>query len=173
MIETIKNRKSVRKYTQEKISQEDIHTILEAAMSGPTACNVRPWSFIVVEDKETLCKMADGNGSVAQLLKEAPLGILVCGDLERAIPKAPDYWVIDASIATQNMVLAAEALGLGSCWIGTWPQEEKIQAQKELFNLPDTIIPHSILAIGVPNDEVSKNKTKKLYESDRVHFEKW
>ena len=173
MIEVIKNRKSVRKYTEQRISDEDLHTILEAAMSGPTACNARPWSFIVVRDEEMLNKMADGNGRAATPLRKANVGVLICGDLERAIPQAPEYWVVDGSIAVQNMILAAESLNIGSVWIGTWPQNEKMNAQKELFNLPETIVPHSILALGYSDDEVSKNKVKKLYEEDRVHFEKW
>ena len=122
MIDTIKNRKSVRKYTTQRISDEDLHTILEAAMSGPTACNARPWSFIVVRDEEMLNKMADGNGRAATPLRKANVGILICGDLERAIPQAPEYWVVDGSIAVQNMILAAESLGIGCVWIGTWPQ---------------------------------------------------
>ena len=173
MIEVIKKRKSVRKYTTQKISDEDLHVILEAGMSGPTAVNARPWSFIVVRDKDMLNKMADGNGKAANPLRDANVGVLICGDLERAFKPAPDYWVVDGSIAVQNMILAAESLGIGSVWIGTWPQKEKIEAQKELFNLPETIIPHSILALGYSDDEVSKNKVKKLYEEDRVHFEKW
>lgn len=173
MIKTILERKSVRKYTDQNITDEQLHTILEAAMSGPSACNARPWSFIVVRDKEMLEKMADGNGRAATPLRNANVGILICGDLERAIPQAPEYWVVDGSIAVQNMCLAAHALNIGSVWIGTWPQTEKMNAQKELFNLPETIIPHSILALGFSDDEVSKNKVKKLYEEDRVHFEKW
>ena len=173
MIELIKNRKSVRVYTEQKVSKEDIHTILEAGMSGPTACNKRPWSFIVVEDKEMLMKLADCNGRFADPLRRASLGILICADLERDVEMAPGFWAVDCSIATQNMTLAAQALGLGSCWIGTWPVEKFIENQKELFNLPNTIVPHSVLAIGYPNDEVSKKKVKKLYEEDRVHFEKW
>ena len=173
MIEYIKNRKSVRVYTEQKVSKEDIHTILEAGMSGPTACNKRPWSFIVVEDKEMIGKMATCNGRFAEPLRRAPLGILICADLERDVEMAPGFWAVDCSIAAQNMVLAAEALGLGSCWIGTWPAQSHVKNQQELFNLPDTIIPHSILAIGYQNDTVSKNKVKKIYEEDRVHFEKW
>lgn len=173
MIECIKSRKSVRKFTDQRISDEDLHTILEAAMSGPTACNARPWSFIVVRDKEMLEKMADANGKYSGLLKKANVGILICGDLERAVQSAPDFWVIDGSIAIQNMILAAHSLNIGSCWIGTWPVEPYMKNQKELFNLPEHIMPHSLLALGYSNDEVSKNKVKKLYEEDRVHFEKW
>ena len=173
MIEIIKNRKSVRKFTDQRISDEDLHTILEAAMSGPTACNARPWSFIVIRDKEMLEKTADANSQYSKPFKQANVGILICGDLDRAVKLAPEFWVIDGSIAIQNMILAAESLGIGSLWIGSWPVESYMNNLKELFNLPDTIVPHSLLALGYSNDEVSKNKTKKIYEEDRVHFEKW
>ena len=170
-IHAIKTRISTRQYTDQPISDEALHTILEAGMSGPSAVNARPWSFIVVRDKEMLSKMADCNGRAAEPLRGAALGILICGDLERAFKPAPDYWVVDGSIAAQNMILAAHAMGIGSVWLGTWPQENKVQAQKELFGLPEHIVPHSIIAFGYPAQESTKEKL--LYEEDRVHFEKW
>ncbi|MBQ7850690.1 MAG: nitroreductase family protein [Clostridia bacterium] len=170
-IEALLTRISVRQYSDKSISAEDLHTILEAGMSGPTAVNARPWSFIVVRDKAMLNRMADGNGRAAEPLRGADAGVLICGDLSRAFASAPDYWVVDGAIAAQNMILAAHALGIGSVWLGTWPQENKIQAQKKLFQLPDSIVPHSIIAFGYPKEESSKQKL--LYEEDRVHFEKW
>lgn len=170
-IHALLTRISTRKFNQQPISDEDLHTILEAGMSGPSAVNARPWSFIIVRDKEMLNKMADGNGRAAEPLRGADIGILVCGDLERAFASAPDYWVIDASIACQNMILAAHAMNIGSVWLGTWPQENKITAQKSLFDLPPHIVPHSIIAFGYPLEESTKQK--QLYEDDRVHFEKW
>lgn len=170
-IQAIKTRISTRQFSDRVISEADLHTILEAGMSGPSAVNARPWSFVVVRDKDMLNRMADGNGRAAEPLRGAALGILVCGDMERAFKAAPDYWVVDGSIACQNMILAAHALGIGSVWLGTWPQENKINAQKELFNLPESIVPHSIIAFGYPAQESTKEKL--LYEVDRVHFEKW
>ena len=173
MLNKINNRKSVRKYTDQAIEKSTIDSILKAGMSGPTAVNARPWSFIAVTDSQMLSRMADANGRAAQCLKDAKLGILVCGDLERAFSRAPEYWVVDCSIAAQNMVLAAEELGLGSVWLGTWPQEEKMTNQRETFQLPESIVPHSLIAFGYPDDEVSVQKEKKLWEDDRVHYEKW
>ena len=170
-IQTILSRISTREFTDQPISDEVVHAILEAGMAGPTAVNARPWSFIVVRDKAMLNKMADGNGRAAEPLRRTALGILVCGDLERAFPRAPEYWVIDGSIACQNMILAAHDMGVGSVWLGTWPQEEKIAAQKALFSLPEHIVPHSIIAFGYPLAESTKQK--QLYEDDRVHFEQW
>ena len=173
MINTILNRKSVRQYTEEEIPNEIIETILKAGMSGPSCANTRPWSFIVVTEKELLEKMAEANGRPARPLLNAKLAILICGDLDRAFSKAKEYWVIDGAIAGQNMTLAAEALGLGSVWLGTWPQMERVEKQTELFNLPENIIPHSIIAFGYPNDEVSANKQELEWEEDRIHYNKW
>ena len=170
-LQNILNRVSVRQFSDKPISDADLHTILEAGMSGPTATNARPWSFIVVRDPEMLNKMADANVKYAEPLRRATLGILVCGDLDRAIPFAPEFWVVDGSIAAQNMIRAANALGIGSCWLGTWPIEERVKNQAELFNLPESQVPHSLIAFGYPKEPSTKEKL--LYEEDRVHFEKW
>lgn len=172
-IEAIKTRKSIRKFTSDKISEQDLSLILEAGMAGPSCVNARDWIFIVVRDKDMLTKMADANGKPADPLRHADVGILVCGDLERAFPHAKDYWVIDASIATQNITLAAHDLGIGSVWLGTWPQMDRIEEQRKLFGLPETIIPHSILALGYPMDEQADIPVKSKLESDKIHYEKW
>ncbi len=170
-IKAIMTRRSTREFIEKEISDSDIRTILSAGMSGPSAVNARPWSFVVVRDMEMLNRMADGNGRAAEPLRRASLGILICGDLARTYSRAPDYWVIDATIATENMILAAHDLGIGSVWLGTWPQEEKIEAQRKIFNLPEEIIPHSIVAFGYPKN--AEMPERNLYEAERVHFEKW
>lgn len=170
-IQDIMQRISVRKYSDREIPEEDLRTILEAGMAGPSCVNARDWSFIIVRDPEKLNKMADANGRPAEPLRGAKLGILVCGDMERAFKGAPDYWIVDGSIAAQNMILAANALGIGSVWLGTWPQPDRVKAQAELFGLPETQIPHSIIAFGYPREEGWKEKL--IWEEDRVHYEKW
>lgn len=170
-IENIKNRFSVRQYSEKEILDDDLHTILEAGMAGPSCVNARDWSFVVVRDREMLNKMADANGRPAESLRTCRVGILVCGDLERAFPRAPEYWIIDGAIAAQNMILAANSLGIGSVWLGTWPQMGRVQAQAELFDLPQTQVPHSILAFGYPQELPTKEK--QLWEDSRVHYEKW
>ena len=170
-LQAIRSRISVRQYSDRPISDENLHKILEAGMSGPSCVNSRDWSFIVVRSKEMLNKMADTNGRPAAPLRSAQVGILVCGDLERAFQGAPDYWVVDGSIAAQNMILAAHAMGIGSVWLGTWPQMNRVNAQAALFGLPETQIPHSIIAFGYP--QAPSEKKKLLYEPDRVHFERW
>lgn len=170
-IQAIRSRVSTRQYSDQEITEEALRRILEAGMSGPSCVNARDWSFVVVRDPEMLNKMADANGRPAEPLRGAKLGILICGDLERAFKGAPDYWVVDGSIAAQNMILAAHAMGIGSVWLGTWPQMNRVKAQAELFGLPESQIPHSILAFGYPKEET--NKEKLIWEADRVHYEKW
>ena len=170
-LDAIFSRKSVRKFKDEKLSEEAIHTILKAGMSGPTCVNARDWSFIVVDDLTLLKQMADANGKPAKLLEKAPLAILICGDTSKAFKMAKDYWIIDGAIAGQNMILAAQDLGIGSVWLGTYPQMERVQAQKELFNLPEDQIPHSIIAFGYPQEE--KNENRDLYDQTVVHYNKW
>lgn len=171
-IRNILTRRSVRGYEDRPISKEDMQTILRAAMSGPTCANTRAWQFLVVEDRAMLEKMADANGIYAAPLKKAAAGILICGDLERAFPPAPDYWVIDGAIAGQNISLAARALGIGSVWLGTWPQMERVEAQRRLFDLPDTVVPHSVIALGY-SDTAADDADKNDFDPSRVHWETW
>ncbi len=170
-LQAIFTRRSVRSFQDRPVPEETIKLILSAGMSGPTCVNARQWSFIVVRDRAMLGRMADANGRPAQPLRGAAFAVLVCGDLKRAFQPAPDYWIIDCSIAAQNMVIAAHALGVGSVWLGTWPQTARVEAQRELFRLPETVTPHSILAFGYPEDDSFPERN--LYEPDRVHYEKW
>ncbi len=170
-IENIMTRKSIRKYTDKIVSEEDIKTILKAGMAGPSAVNARCWKFVIVENKEKLAQMHEINGAATKMLPNAAFAILVCGDLDKAFKKHPEFWVIDCSIATQNMILAANELGIGSVWLGTWPMEAKMEGQKKLFDLPDNLVPHSIVAFGYPDEDPDKS-SKPEYEEDKVIFVK-
>lgn len=171
-IEAIEGRTSVRRFAEKTIPQEALDAILRAGMSGPSCVNARDWAFLVVREKETLAKMADCNGRPAEPLRGADVGILVCGDLERAFPPAPDYWIIDGAIAAQNMVLAATELGIGSVWLGTYPEMDRVKAQAALFHLPEHVVPHSILALGYPEPSGGEARERTL-PTDRVHYERW
>lgn len=174
-LSSIMTRKSIRKFSQAEISGEALEAILKAGMSGPSACNCRPWSFIAVRDKETIRKMAEAKGRYSGPLASATLVLLVCGDLERALPENPEYWVIDGSIAIENMILAAHSLGIGSCWVGVWPGKEKVAALAKLFSLPESAVPHSLVAFGYPEESegFGTPRDKPAWEEDRVHYEKW
>lgn len=170
-LDTILSRRSIRKYTEQKIDAETLHKLLECGMAGPTCLNKRDWSFIVVDDKDTLQKLAECNGKPAAMLPHAAVGIVVCGDTSRSFQDAVDYWVVDSAIATQNIILAATDLGIGSVWLGTWPQMERVNKIAALLKLPDCIRPLSIIALGYPAE--TRDTAKVLYEEDRVHFNKW
>ena len=171
-LNAIFTRRSTRQFIDRPIEPEKLHQILEAAMSGPSCVNARDWSFVVVTEKDRLEKMAEANGVPARPLKNAAAGILVCGDLERAFPPAKDYWIVDGAIAAENICLCAHALGIGSVWLGTWPQMDRVQRQRELFDLPETAIPHSIIALGYPVEDITAPRAHR-YEENRIHFNKW
>ena len=170
-LEAIFTRKSTRKFLDKPVEEEKIQTILRAGMSGPTCVNARDWAFLVVKDRDRLIAMAEANGRPAEPLKSAAFGILVLGDLEKAFPQAKDYWVVDGAIAAQNMILAAQDLGLGSVWLGTWPQMDRVNRQRELFDVPDRYMPHSIVAFGYP--ESDRFEERDQFEPDKVHYERW
>lgn len=176
-LRAIYSRASVREFEDRPIPDELLHAVLLAGMCGPSCVNARDWTFVVVRARDMLERMAAANGRPARPLVRAAAGILVCGDLSRAFAGAPDYWVIDCAIAAQNMTLAAHASGLGSVWLGTWPQPERVRAQAELLGLPEGIVPHSILALGYPAGGAARDGSQAAaevrWEADRVHMEHW
>ena len=155
-LETIFTRKSVRQFKNQKVDEKDIKTILKAGMSGPTCVNSKDWSFIVIDDQEVLKQMYEANGVPAKPLLECAFAILICGDYSKAFKFSKDYFAVDGSIAGQNMILAAWSLGIGSVWLGTWPQMDRVFEQRKLFDLPKDQIPHSIIAFGYPEEVKEK-----------------
>jgi nitroreductase len=177
VIDAILTRKSIRKYTDKEISQKDLETILKAGQAGPTAVNKRDWQFLVVNDKTLLKKMAGFLGHiVCSPLLEAKLAIIVLGDANLS---AGDFWEVDGSIAAQNMILAAHELGIGSCWIGVFPNKGRMNYHAKIFDLPSYALPHSIITFGYPSEEKDIDqfselkKGKPLLEEKKVHYDKW
>jgi len=174
VLHALMSRISTRTFGYEQISKEKLEVLLSAAKKGPTAKNQRDWAFIVVKDKRKLIAMAEANGRYAGPLKNAAMAIMVCGDLRRQTKSRDPYWIVDCSIAAQNIILAATELGIGSVWLGTYPNMERIKNQQELFSLPEEIIPHTIIALGYPDEEaINKGSYKKLFEPEQVHYEQW
>ena len=173
-IEAILTRKSVRDYSDKPITEESILTILKAGQAGPNARNRRDWHFLVVQDRDTLKKMAESHGlNVSMPLMKAKVAIVVLGDKSVS---SGDFWQVDCSIAAQNMILAAHELGIGSCWIGTFPAEERMKIHKDIFHLPEHIMPHSIITFGYPKDDTnffSIKEGKPILEENKIHREKW
>ncbi|MBR5284257.1 MAG: nitroreductase family protein [Clostridia bacterium] len=162
-------RRSIRKYTADPVSLEHEEKLLRAAMQAPSAGNEQPWEFIVVRDPETLKKMTEGHPYSTPLLG-APLGILVCGDVNKQKFNPYAYWVQDCSAAIQNLLLEAQHLGLGAVWMGLHPIKEREDVLIKLFELPEGIIPLGMIAVGHPAQTVSPVDR---YLPERVHREKW
>jgi len=147
-LKTIFTRRSVRRYTEEPVSNQAIETILRAAMQSPSAVNMQPWHFVVIDDRALLDRIPNFH-PYSSFLQEAPIAIVVCGDLERDLLDA-SYWVQGCSAATQNLLLAAQAIGLGAVWLGVYPRRERIEGLRLLLHLPDNLIPLNIVSLGHP-----------------------
>ena len=168
-IENIMTRTSIRKYKDQPVEQEKIDIMLKAAMAAPTAANLQPWHFIVIDDKNTL-KLLSG-----QQPNNAPLMIAVCGDTNKTtMPdgkgKLPDFWVQDVSAATENLLLAAHAQGLGAVWTGVYPVMERVAEVANVLNCPENIIPLAVVRIGYP-DESPKPKDK--FKQENISYNKF
>lgn len=164
LIQTIFARRSIRKYTSEPVSEKEIKTLLEAAMAAPSANNSQPWRFVVVTDRRTIDALADAHPH-GKMLFQATLCIAVCGD-----PAASVYWEQDCSAATENLLLAATALGLGAVWLGVHPRQDRIAAVRRVLGIPESIVPLNLLSIGHPA-EMKEPRTQ--YNAAFVHYERW
>lgn len=163
--EVLLKRRSVRKFTKEDVSKEYIQELLHAAMSGPSACNRRPWDFYVITNEEVLEKL----NSASKFTKmKAPLAIIVCGNLSQALPmKMADYWIQDCSAATENILLRATDLGLGAVWCGIHPQKRAERKVTEILGLTEQQIPLNIIFLGHPAEYP---EARDQYEEERVHY---
>ena len=167
VIQAILGRRSIRAYTRDEVSEDTVKLLLHAAMSAPSAGNEQPWQFIVIRQRSLL----DAIPSIhpySNMLKQAALGIAVCGDLSREVYKG--FWVQDCAAATQNMLIAAHGLGLGAVWLGFHPIEERVAGLRRLLSIPDHIIPLGIVSIGWPAEQ---KPPAMRYDEERVHREKW
>ncbi|NMD38398.1 MAG: nitroreductase family protein [Christensenellaceae bacterium] len=162
-------RTSVRKFSETPITAEQINILLNAGMAAPSALNRQPWAFIVVDNAEILHRLGKGL-HFAKALYTAPLAIVVCGNLKMKLPLYKEFWVQDCSAATQNILLAAKALGLGSLWIGVHPVENNEKKVSEILQLPKHIAPLNIIALGYSEDE---QNPKDKYDPKKVKHNLW
>lgn len=158
-LEVIHNRKSVRHFTDQPVSKAQLETLLRAGMAAPTAVNRQPWVFYVITQRETLDLLSE-KLPYAKMLSQAQAAIVVCGDMEKAGNlKDLGYWVQDCSAATENILLAAESMGLGAVWTAAYPYDDRTKTLIEELNLPETHIPLNVIPIGYPTGEdLPKNK---------------
>lgn len=150
-LENIFTRASVREYQKKAVEQEKIETLVRAGMAAPTAMDLRPWHFVVVTDTTVLAKLA-AKAPNARMLTSAPLAIVACGNANKAIDGKP-FWVQDVSAASENILLAANALGLGAVWTGAYPDSARCAGISEVLSLPDSIVPLNTIVIGYPLTE--------------------
>ena len=156
-------RRSIRKYLDKEVSDEIIEELLHAAMSGPSACNRRPWIFYVIKDQDKLSELRKASRFSNM---NAPLAIVVVGDLSRSLPlQLKDFWIQDCSAATENILLRATDLGLGSLWCGIYPQKRPVERVKEILGITNSDIPLNIIYIGYGDEE---KESRDQYEKNRV-----
>jgi nitroreductase len=167
-MDAILSRRSIRKYTKEPVSESDIKELLEAAMSAPSAGNEQPWHFIVIRDRKILDEIPKFH-QYAQMLKQAPVAILVCADMSN-LKYESKFWAQDCSAATQNILIAAQDKGLGAVWLGIYPDEEKVSKVAKLVGTPEHITPFSMISIGHPGE--TKPRANRFDES-RIHYNFW
>ncbi len=166
-MDIILSRRSIRQYTSQPVSDELIKEILTAAMAAPSAGNEQPWHFIVIKERAILDEIPKFH-QYAQMVKKASVAVLVCGD--PGLERYKGYWVQDCSAATENMLLAAHAKGLGAVWCGVYPTEERVIAFRRLLGIPEEIIPFSLVPLGYPAE---KKEPANRYNEERVHYNKW
>ncbi|KAA3664257.1 MAG: nitroreductase family protein [Chloroflexi bacterium] len=168
IIDVIIKRRSIRKYLDKPVEKESIITLLEAAMAAPTAVNSQPWEFIVSDNVEKLTKIKQ---EFAFARYNAPVAIIVCGNKKLALQgKDHGFWIQDCSAATQNILLAATDLGLGSVWMGIYPHENRIDILKKIFNIPDHVTPLNIVYVGYPAEE---KEARTQYNEKRVYWQEY
>ena len=168
-IENIMTRTSIRQFKAQPVEQDKVDILLKAAMAAPTALNLQPWHFIVINDKETIALLSGKQPT------SAPLMIAVCGDTDKTMlpdgsTKLPDFWVEDVSAATENLLLAAHALGLGAVWTGVYPAMDRTAEVANVLNCPQNIVPLAVVRVGYP-DESPEPKNK--YKEENISYDKF
>ena len=168
-LQFIFSRRSIRKYRDREIPDQIITDLLEAGMAAPSAVKKDPWHFIVIRERQTLDKMVAFMPN-AQMLKQATGAIVVCGDITKAHDQQESYMLQDCSAAVENILLAATALGLGSCWLGVHPRPDRMEGIRSLFGLPENIVPMAGISLGWPERQP---EPRTRYAGESVHREEW
>ncbi|WP_367277579.1 nitroreductase family protein [uncultured Alistipes sp.] len=170
VLDNLMTRTSIRAYRDRPVEDEKVETLLRAAMAAPSAGNKQPWKFVVIKDKQILKSLSE-HFNTMKMAEHAPLAIVVCGDMEKTFPAdGRDYWVEDTSAASENLLLAAHAMGLGAVWCGIYPMQERVAWLKQLLRLPENIVPLNVIPIGYPaEDPAPKDK----WDPAHIHYETW
>jgi len=166
-MESIYKRRSIRKYTDKPVEEALILKIIKAGMNAPSARNIMPWHFVVINERALLDTIPTFQ-QYSQMLLEAQCAILVCIDKE--LQPIEGYWGADGGAATQNMLLEIDNLGLGGVWLGIYPIEHRISGMSDLLNLPENIVPFSLISMGYADEHKEANNK---YFQEKIHFNKW
>lgn len=169
-LDVIMTRVSVRHFTSQKPTDEQINTLLRAAMAAPTAMNKQPWGFLVVDDPAILQQIGEQFPN-SHVQDGAQIAIVPCGDLTKAIEgEGQTYWIQDVSAAVENLLLAAHSMGLGAVWTGLTPITARAQQASELLGLPEHIVPLCIIPVGYPDEQP---QVKDKYIESNIHYNVW
>ena len=166
-IDAILSRRSIRRYTSKPVPEDLLNDLLKAAMSAPSAGNEQPWHFIIITDRKILNEIP-GFHPYSHMLKEAQVAVVVCADIR--LEKFKGFWVQDCSAASENLLIAAHAKGLGAVWTGIYPDNDRVLNLKKLLNLPEDVMPLSLIPIGWPAE---KKEREDRFQQARIHYNKW
>ena len=167
VLDNILSRKSVRSYTDEPVSPEQVETLLKAAMAAPSGRNMQAWRFVVVREQPVKEKLAVGFN---KMIAKAPVVIVVCGQVASDEGEPNNNWTADCAAATENLLLAAEALGLGAVWTASYPYEDRMTPAIEALSLPDNVKPYCIVPVGHPAGD---DKPKDKWKPGNIHYDRW
>lgn len=167
IFEAIFTRRSIRRFTDEPVSDEDLRIILKSAMLAPSACNQQPWHFIILRDADSREK-ASRTSPYTAMAAHAPLVIIVCGDTKDE--KAKGFWIEDCSASTENLLLAARGKNIGTVWCGVYPVMERVDYLRNALGIPEHVIPLGLICAGHPAQEF---REAERFREDRIHLEKW
>ena len=166
-MDPVLSRTSIRCYTPQPVSEEAIRTLLQAAMAAHSAGDQRPWHFVVIQDREVRSRIAEID-PFAHMVPQSPTAILVCGD--PTLQKHQGSWMQDCAAATENILIEAHLLGLGTVWLGVYPVEGRVQSLRRLLGLPEKVIPFAIVPVGYPAE---RREPAHRYDESRVHRDCW
>jgi len=169
-IDVIYKRTSVRNYSNKKISEEQIETILRAGMAAPSGMNIQPWRFIVIRNRKILDNLG-ANLPYAKMLSMADSAIVVCGELNKSENKdLQSLWIQDCSAASENILLAITSLGLAGLWTAVYPYKDRMAIVKKYCKIPENILPLNVIPMGYPAEEYS---SKNKWDPSKIHKEQW
>lgn len=168
VLEAIYTRYSCRSFTDQKVEMELLEEIVRAAMAAPSAKNVQPWEFIILDDREVMDQLCEAL-PYAKMLSSAQAAVVVCG-VSSSVEGGSDHWVVDCSAATQNLLLAAHTLGLAAVWTAVYPYVERLEPTLKVLPMPEGVVPLCVVPIGYAAREP---RVKDKFKSEKIHLNRW